>query len=133
MVGAELKRMHLGVKHSPFDLVGGFDRHLLSTSAWDRYGPDICVDLPLEVVDKLLIAYGAVENSKRRVDRESVTEETIGSVKQTPEGLDLLQERRTVLEKERDQLLQVTADGYNALHPYFDVGTTAERPAGVAE
>ena len=127
MVGAELKWMHLRLKHAPYDEVAGLDRSALSTSIWDRYGPDICAELPLGVVDKLLTAYGAVETSKQPANGdERVRAETIATVKRDPEGPALLEKRQTAMEGTRDQLLKVTAEGFNALHPYFDGGDAAE-------
>lgn len=124
MVGADLKWMHTRIRHAALDELGGYDRALLSTKVWDRYGPDICADLPLNVVDKLLVAYGAVETAMLG-EEEGASErimQDMADVRQTPGGTEKLEKLRAVLEKERQNLLEAIADGYNALRPYFDAG-----------
>jgi hypothetical protein len=118
MVGAELRWAHIRVSSAPLPEPGEEEEEL-STQAWDRYGPDICAELPLSVVDPLLTAYGVIGmNQGMRKGNKTLAEAAAG-LSTTTEGRAAIEEHRAVLQSARDQLLRAIGKGINALHPYM--------------
>jgi hypothetical protein len=126
MVGAELRLAFVRVKNAPLPLVPADDEFDISTRSWDRYGPDICADLPMDVVVPVFDAYAAIDiflhgvTGKR--ERSGTTEESVARLSQLAEGVELLQKNLEHRQLRRDALLRALDRGYNALMPY--VGDT---------
>lgn len=134
MVGAELRIAHLRATAAPIAKAPERDYIEFATQAWDRYGPDLCSELPLEIINPVLVAYSSIDLFVRGItgkgDESGVDEEIVSTLMSVPEGRDLLDKNQRLREKDRASLVRDLRDGYNALIPYFRVESAVLATAG---
>jgi hypothetical protein len=78
LVSAEIGAAHRNAKHAPAESIPR-----LPTQAWERYGPDIASELPLEVVDSVATAYFAIENLRTTAAKWEPTTQELASLKKS--------------------------------------------------
>jgi hypothetical protein len=132
MIGAELSSIRLKLANAQLQKPRDADFQF-STQAWDRYGPDICAELPLEVVDRVLVAYSSID-----ITIHGLTGKQIGLDPRVEQDFELLSESTDPVHREaavkymerlrdnRDLLLSVVTQAYNALYPFFGDGRSEE-------